>query len=144
MYAAAYARYIAAMASKEPVAMQAAMRDLKEALAADKPPKARRRKGAPYGSLVASAAAAAPAGGGHPAGAAGAAAAAAAAALGLAPEAAPPPEEEADDDLAEIDTYALYRPARLRIGRPHPTPIVETKALATISPPDVWYQLHLP
>ena len=32
----------------------------------------------------------------------------------------------------------------LKIGLPHPDPIVETASLASVEPPDVWYKLALP
>ena len=36
-----------------------------------------------------------------------------------------------------------YTPSKLRIGRPHPDPVVETSSLAAVQPPDVTYQVHL-
>ena len=31
-----------------------------------------------------------------------------------------------------------------QIGKPHPDPVVETASMASVEPPDVWYELHLP
>jgi len=36
-----------------------------------------------------------------------------------------------------------YRPAKLKIGKAHPDPVVETASLAAVEPPDIAYQLHL-
>lgn len=31
-----------------------------------------------------------------------------------------------------------------QIGKPHPDPVVETASMASVEPPEVWYELHLP
>ena len=32
----------------------------------------------------------------------------------------------------------------LILGKPHPDPVVETASLASVEPPEVWYDLTLP
>lgn len=62
--------------------------------------------------------------------------------------AAPPPTSDAADATDEPitsaaeeeeeppeDTWATYRPAHVREGRPHPDPVVESAALAAVTPP---------
>ena len=36
-----------------------------------------------------------------------------------------------------------YQPAKLRVGKAHPDPVVETASLAAVEPPDISYQLHM-
>ena len=38
----------------------------------------------------------------------------------------------------------LFLIFRFKIGRPHPDEVVETASLASVEPPDVWYDLVLP
>ena len=51
---------------------------------------------------------------------------------------------EDEEDMGVIETYSNYMPAKLKIGKPHPDPVVETASLASVEPPDVWYDLGLP
>merc|ERR1719210_379360 len=51
---------------------------------------------------------------------------------------------EDEDDMGVIETYSNYKPTKLQIGRQHPDPVVETASLASVEPPDVWYELSLP
>ncbi|XP_018901680.2 protein strawberry notch isoform X2 [Bemisia tabaci] len=59
-------------------------------------------------------------------------------------------EEQQDDEDAEEDgmgvaeTYADYMPAKLKIGKKHPDPVVETASLSSVEPTDIWYQLSIP
>lgn len=53
-------------------------------------------------------------------------------------------EEEEEEELGHTDTYAEYVPSKLRIGRRHPDPVVETSSLSSVPPPDIWYRLRLP
>lgn len=46
--------------------------------------------------------------------------------------------------MGVIETYSNYWPSKLKIGKPHPDPVVETASLASVEPPDVWYELSLP
>eukprot|EP00752_Nemacystus_decipiens_P001612 g1572.t1 len=41
-------------------------------------------------------------------------------------------------------SYTPYRPAKVRIGKPHPDPVVENTTLAAVAPKDPTYQPHLP
>lgn len=49
-----------------------------------------------------------------------------------------------DEEYHEVETYSDYAPAKLKIGRPHPDPVVETSSLSTVEPPDITYELKLP
>ena len=64
------------------------------------------------------------------------------------PMMAAPEEDEAaaedEEDMGVIETYSNYWPSKLKIGKPHPDPVVETASLASVEPPDVWYDLSLP
>merc|ERR1712115_539239 len=51
---------------------------------------------------------------------------------------------EDEEDMGVIETYSNYMPSKLKIGKPHPDPVVETASLASVEPPDVWYDLSLP
>ena len=58
--------------------------------------------------------------------------------------------EENDDENVEeenmgvAETYADYMPTKLKLGRKHPDPVVETASLASVPPPDVLYRICLP
>lgn len=48
-------------------------------------------------------------------------------------------EEEVDDEeLGVAETYADYMPSKLKLGRKHPDPVVETASLSSVQPADVW------
>ncbi|CAH8510184.1 unnamed protein product [Heterobilharzia americana] len=49
-----------------------------------------------------------------------------------------------DEDLAQAETYADYIPSKLKYGRKHPDPVVESSSLSSVSPPDIHYRLCLP
>lgn len=54
-------------------------------------------------------------------------------------------EEEGDDEeLGVAETYADYMPSKLKLGKKHPDPVVETASLSSVAPADVWYELSLP
>ncbi|XP_073258615.1 protein strawberry notch homolog 1-like isoform X3 [Porites lutea] len=53
-------------------------------------------------------------------------------------------EDEEEEELGHTDTYADYVPSKLRIGRRHPDPVVETSSLSSVTPPNIWYRLTLP
>ncbi|XP_046831906.1 protein strawberry notch isoform X1 [Vespa crabro] len=56
-----------------------------------------------------------------------------------------PEEEEVDDeDMGVAETYADYMPTKLKRGRKHPDPVVETASLSSVEPTDVWYELSIP
>ena len=40
----------------------------------------------------------------------------------------------------QVKSYCIF----YQIGKPHPDPVVETASMASVEPPDVWYDLHLP
>ena len=42
-----------------------------------------------------------------------------------------------EDGYVQGDTFMEYKPAKLKIGIPHPDHIVETTSLRSIQPPDV-------
>lgn len=48
-------------------------------------------------------------------------------------------EEEVDDEeLGVAETYADYMPSKLKLGKKHPDPVVETASLSSVQPADVW------
>merc|ERR1719347_2457943 len=51
---------------------------------------------------------------------------------------------EDEEDMGVIETYSNYKPVKLQVGKPHPDSVVETASLASVEPPDVWYELSLP
>lgn len=53
-------------------------------------------------------------------------------------------EENEDEDLGVAETYADYMPPKLKLGKKHPDPVVETASLSSVEPTDVWYSLSLP
>ncbi|XP_046980901.1 protein strawberry notch isoform X1 [Schistocerca americana] len=54
-------------------------------------------------------------------------------------------EEEVDDEeMGVAETYADYMPSKLKLGRKHPDPVVETASLSSVEPTDVWYTVSLP
>ncbi|XP_060532767.1 protein strawberry notch isoform X2 [Cylas formicarius] len=54
-------------------------------------------------------------------------------------------EEEVDDEeLGVAETYADYMPSKLKLGKKHPDPVVETASLSSVAPVDVWYKLSVP
>ncbi|XP_061933922.1 protein strawberry notch [Apis cerana] len=56
-----------------------------------------------------------------------------------------PEEEEVDDeDMGVAETYSDYMPTKLKLGRKHPDPVVETASLSSVEPTDVWYKLSIP
>lgn len=59
------------------------------------------------------------------------------------------PEDNDDENVEEenmgvAETYADYMPTKLKLGRKHPDPVVETASLASVPPPDVLYRICLP
>lgn len=56
----------------------------------------------------------------------------------------PEDEENDDEDMGVAETYADYMPSKLKLGRKHPDPVVETASLSSVEPTDVWYELSLP
>ncbi|KAK3919054.1 Protein strawberry notch [Frankliniella fusca] len=53
-------------------------------------------------------------------------------------------EEVEDEDMGVAETYADYMPTKLKLGKKHPDPVVETASLSSVEPADVWYKLALP
>uniref|UniRef100_A0AAR5PXE4 Protein strawberry notch n=1 Tax=Dendroctonus ponderosae TaxID=77166 RepID=A0AAR5PXE4_DENPD len=54
-------------------------------------------------------------------------------------------EEEVDDEeLGVAETYADYMPSKLKLGKKHPDPVVETASLSSVAPVDVWYTVSIP
>lgn len=54
-------------------------------------------------------------------------------------------DEEADDEeLGVAETYADYWPAKLKLGKKHPDPVVETASLSSVEPSDITYRLEIP
>lgn len=49
-----------------------------------------------------------------------------------------------DEELGVAETYADYMPSKLKLGRKHPDPVVETASLSSVAPADVWYKLSIP
>ncbi|XP_073834812.1 protein strawberry notch isoform X2 [Musca autumnalis] len=56
-----------------------------------------------------------------------------------------PEEDEADyEEMGVAETYAEYWPAKLKLGKKHPDPVVETASLSSVEPCDVYYKLSIP
>ncbi|XP_070492560.1 protein strawberry notch isoform X1 [Chironomus tepperi] len=54
-------------------------------------------------------------------------------------------EEEADDEeMGVAETYADYWPAKLKLGKKHPDPVVETASLSSVEPSEINYKLSIP
>ena len=47
-------------------------------------------------------------------------------------------EGKENDHMATLETYADYIPTKLKIGKQHPDPVVETASLSSVEPPDIW------
>ncbi|GMS88138.1 hypothetical protein PENTCL1PPCAC_10313, partial [Pristionchus entomophagus] len=52
--------------------------------------------------------------------------------------------DEEEENLGHAETYADYKPAKLRSGQSHPDSVVETASLSSVAPPDVKYQINIP
>ncbi|CAK1552377.1 unnamed protein product [Leptosia nina] len=61
-----------------------------------------------------------------------------------APSAGGDEEEVDDEEMGVAETYADYMPTKLKIGRKHPDPVVETASLSSVEPVDVTYKPTLP
>lgn len=46
--------------------------------------------------------------------------------------------------MGYAETYADYRPAKLRSGLAHPDCVIETASLSSVAPPDIRYTLSIP
>ncbi|XP_054281484.1 protein strawberry notch isoform X2 [Macrosteles quadrilineatus] len=53
-------------------------------------------------------------------------------------------EENDDEDMGVAETYSDYMPPKLKIGKRHPDPVVETASLSSVEPTEVWYEVSLP
>ncbi|KAM7350606.1 protein strawberry notch isoform 2-T2 [Cochliomyia hominivorax] len=54
-------------------------------------------------------------------------------------------EDEVDyEEMGVAETYAEYWPAKLKLGKKHPDPVVETASLSSVEPCDVYYRLSIP
>ena len=51
---------------------------------------------------------------------------------------------EEEENMGVAETYADYMPTKLKIGRKHPDPVVETASLASVPPPDIQYKVMIP
>ncbi|VDO68593.1 unnamed protein product [Onchocerca flexuosa] len=49
-----------------------------------------------------------------------------------------------EENLGYAETYADYRPAKLRSGLSHPDSVIETASLSSVAPPDIRYNLTIP
>lgn len=52
-------------------------------------------------------------------------------------------EEEGFDDAVDDVSYTIYQPKKLKLGLPHPDPVVENTSMAAVDPPELWYSLKL-
>ncbi|CAI4232290.1 unnamed protein product [Auanema sp. JU1783] len=52
--------------------------------------------------------------------------------------------DEEEENLGYAETYAEYRPSKLRSGLAHPDSVVETASLSSVQPPDVKYHCTIP
>lgn len=56
-----------------------------------------------------------------------------------------PEEDEAEEDeMGVAETYSDYWPAKLKLGKKHPDPVVETASLSSVEPADITYKLAIP
>ncbi|CRK86966.1 CLUMA_CG000782, isoform A [Clunio marinus] len=53
-------------------------------------------------------------------------------------------EEGEDEEMGVAETYADYWPAKLKIGKKHPDPVVETASLSSVEPSNIHYKLSIP
>ncbi|KAI5695682.1 hypothetical protein M8J75_001855 [Diaphorina citri] len=53
-------------------------------------------------------------------------------------------EDNDDENMGVAETYADYMPTKLKIGRKHPDPVVETASLSSVEPTNVWYSISIP
>lgn len=53
-------------------------------------------------------------------------------------------DDKAEDQMNVAETYADYKPTKLKIGKPHPDPVVETASLSSVEPGEITYELALP
>ncbi|XP_031633678.1 protein strawberry notch isoform X2 [Contarinia nasturtii] len=64
---------------------------------------------------------------------------------GAQPQLVQPEEDEAEEEeMGVAETYADYWPAKLKLGKKHPDPVVETASLSSVEPTDVTYKLAIP
>ncbi|XP_017068055.2 protein strawberry notch homolog 1 [Drosophila eugracilis] len=63
---------------------------------------------------------------------------------GILPEQAVEDEEVDYEEIGVADTFAAYWPSKLKFGKAHPDPVVETATLSSVELPDITYQLSLP
>lgn len=56
----------------------------------------------------------------------------------------PDEEEGEEEEMGVAETYADYMPAKLKLGKKHPDPVVETASLSSVEPADVTYKLSIP
>jgi hypothetical protein len=53
-------------------------------------------------------------------------------------------DEEFEDVIEEVNSFEDYRPLKLKIGKSHPDPLVQSSSLAAVEPPDITYEINLP
>ncbi|KAG4065553.1 hypothetical protein HA402_013323 [Bradysia odoriphaga] len=53
-------------------------------------------------------------------------------------------DEHDDEEMGVAETYSDYWPAKLKLGKRHPDPVVETASLSSVEPNDVTYKLSIP
>lgn len=53
-------------------------------------------------------------------------------------------DDNVEDQMGVAETYADYKPAKLKIGVQHPDAVVETASLSSVAPTDVTYELSIP
>lgn len=56
----------------------------------------------------------------------------------------PEEEEHEEDEMGVAETYAEYWPAKLKFGKKHPDPVVETASLSSVEPADITYKIAIP
>lgn len=52
--------------------------------------------------------------------------------------------DEEQENMGVAETYSEYVPTKLKWGRKHPDPVVETSTLASVLPPDITYEIAIP
>lgn len=53
-------------------------------------------------------------------------------------------DENDEEAMVVAETYAEYWPSKLKFGKAHPDPVVETASLSSVSPNEITYKLAIP
>lgn len=53
-------------------------------------------------------------------------------------------DDKPEDHMGVVETFADYKPVKLKFGKPHPDAVVESATLSSIPPGDIQYDLKIP